>query len=199
MPRIDLLEPYAIRLARQSVRDALMSHGEECVLLHMHHVNEAEHDGVPRCQWCFDSLYKNQHKIDCARCYGTSYEGGVKLALRAWAQFTDAEDQEKIGPHGHYHPVARHMHTEWMPDMWQRDYVARIAAWDSDHRVLEVEGIYVLRAVSNESMRTGNWHGQTSVDNISQRADLYRQPEELPIYKFPLVGQIFPRFDGNPR
>ena len=34
MARLDLIEPYAVRFARQSIRDSLSSHGEEVVLMH---------------------------------------------------------------------------------------------------------------------------------------------------------------------
>lgn len=176
-----------------------MSHGEECVLFHMHHVNEAVKDGVPRCPDCWDAVYKQGDRFDCPNCFGTSFEGGVQSFYRAWALFTDSQDEEDVTKRGFWHPIARSMHTEWMPDLWQRDYVARISEWSVDHRVLEVEGVYVCKEVANESLRTGNAFGQTSRDATSQRADLTRIAEEMPIYQYALIGQKVDRFDGKVR
>jgi hypothetical protein len=199
MPRIDLVEPYAIRLARQSVRDSLMSHGEECVLLHMYHANEVQ-DTVPRCLACYDDVYKQGDRYDCPRCYGTTFDGGVAQAFRAWAIFTDAVDVETFGKRGLWHPIASSVQTEHLPDLWQRDYIIRVARWSQDHRVEEIDGIYVLKQVTNESLRTGGgMKAQTVYDTIAQRAELSMIAENMPIHLYPTVGQRFDRFDGRPR
>lgn len=198
MPRIDLTEPYAIRQARQSVRDSLMSHGEECILLHMYHVNEVQ-DIQPRCPDCYDDVYKQGDRYDCSRCYGTTFDGGVRDAKRAWAIFTDAQDVETFGKRGLWHPIASTVQTEHLPDLWQRDYIVRVARWSQDHRVEEVDGIYVLKQVTNESLRTGAMHAQTVYDTISQRADLSMIAENMPISLYPVLGVQFDRFDGRPR
>lgn len=199
MARIDLPEPYAIRLARESVRDSLRSHGEECVLLHMYHANEVQ-DTVPRCPACYDDIYKQGDRYDCPRCYGTTFDGGVASAYRAWAIFTDANDQETFGKRGIWHPIASTVQTEHLPDLWQRDYIIRVARWTADHRVAEVDGIYVLKQVVNESLRTGGgMKAQTVYDTISQRADLSMIAENMPIHLYPTVGIRFDRFDGRPR
>lgn len=200
MPRIDLVEPYAIRMARQSIRDSLMSHGEECVLFHMYHVNEVDKDiTVARCPVCYDDIYKQGEQFDCPNCYGTTFDGGVMQAWRAWAIFTDANDEETFGKRGFWHPVASSVHTEWQPDLWQRDYVARVAKWSPDHRVMNLDAIYVFKAVNNDSVRTGNRIGQTDFDTVAQRADLQLISADMPIYKYPIEGQIFTRYDGMPR
>ena len=198
MPRVDLVEPYAIRLARQSVRDSLMSHGEECVLLHMYHANEVQ-DTVPRCPACYDDVYKQGDRYDCNRCFGTTFDGGVAQAFRAWALFTDATDAETFGKRGLWHPIASSIQTEHLPDLWQRDYVVRVASWTPDHRVADVDGIYVFKQVVNESLRTGAMRGQTVYDTISQRADLQLIAENMPISLYPVKGVQFDRFDGRPR
>ena len=198
MSRIDLTEPYAIRQARQSVRDSLMSHGEECILLHMYHVNEVQ-DIQPRCSWCFDDVYKQGERYDCDRCYGTTFEGGVAQAYRAWALFTDAVDVETFGKRGIWHPIASSVQTEHLPDLWQRDYIIRVNRWTQDHRVAEVDGIYVLKQVTNESLRTGAMRGQTAYDTIAQRAELSMIADTMPIYLYPTQGVKFDRFDGRPR
>lgn len=198
MARIDLVEPYAIRLARQSVRDSLMSHGEECVLLHMYHANEVQ-DTVPRCPACYDDVYKQGDRYDCNRCFGTTFDGGVAQAFRAWALFTDANDAETFGKRGLWHPIASSVQTEHLPDLWQRDYVVRVASWTPDHRVADVDGIYVFKQVVNESLRTGAMRGQTVYDTISQRADLQLIADNMPISLYPVKGVQFDRFDGRPR
>lgn len=198
MARIDLVEPYAVRLARQSIRDSLMSHGEECVLIHTWHANEGE--GVqPRCPVCWNDIYKQADRFDCDRCYGTTFDLGVKQAYRAWAIFTDSNDDESFGRRGLWHPMASSMHTEHMPDLWKRDFVIRVNRWSPDHRVLEVDGMYVMKQVTNESLRTGNAHGQTNLDNISQIADLDRISDDMPISRFPVIGQRFDRWDNKVR
>ena len=200
MARIDLVEPYAIRLARQSIRDSLMSHGEECILLHMFHPNEVQDDlRYPRCPVCFDDLYSQGAKYDCPNCYGTTFDGGVKDVFRAWAIFTDANDEETFGKRGVWHPVASSIQTEHIPDLWQRDYVVRVGSWTMDHRVESVDSIYVFKGVTNESLRTGNRLGQTLFDTVGQRADLQQISADMPIGKYPFVGQRFDRFDGRPR
>jgi hypothetical protein len=175
-----------------------MSHGEECILVHMYHANEVQ-DKHPRCPACYDDVYKQGDKYDCNRCYGTTFDGGVAQASRAWALFTDAQDVETFGKRGLWHPIASSVQTESLPDLWQRDYIIRVASWTQDHRVDEVDGIYVLKQVVNESLRTGAMRGQTVYDTISQRADLSMIAENMPIYLFPVKGFQFDRFDGKPR
>lgn len=198
MARIDLPEPYAIRLARESVRDSLRSHGEEAVLLHMYHANEVQ-DTVPRCPACYDDIYKQGDRYDCDRCYGTTFDGGVAQAYRAWAIFTDAQDVETFGKRGIWHPIASSVQTEHLPDLWQRDYIIRVNRWTADHRPVEVDGIYVLKSVTNESLRTGAMRAQTVYDTIAQRAELSMIAPNMPIYLFPAKGIRFDRFDGRPR
>lgn len=198
MARIDLIEPYAVRFARQSIRDSLMSHGEECILFKTYHVNE-DQDVQPRCPVCWDDVYEQNQSFDCDRCYGTGFDLGVKHVFRAWAIFTDAQDEEQISSRGYWHPQDCNMQTEHIPDLWQRDYVARISGWTADHRPTGVEGFYVLKQVTNESLRTGNRIGQTSFDNVGQRADVQHIAKEMPICKFPIIGQVFHRYDGRER
>lgn len=200
MPRIDLVEPYAIRHFRQSIRDSLMSHGEECILLHMLHANEVQDNpAYPRCPVCYDDIYNAGDKFDCPNCYGTTFDGGVKDVYRAWGLFTDSNDSETFGKRGLWHPQASSVMTEHIPDLWQRDYVIRVGEWTVDHRVVSVDSIYVFKDVTNESLRTGNMIGQTKFDNVSQRADLQLIASDMPIGKFPVIGVKFNRFDGRDR
>lgn len=198
MARVDLVEPYAIRFARQSIRDSLMSHGEEVVLLHTFHVN-TDQDTAPRCSACWDDIYQANETFDCPTCYGTSFQGGIKSALRAWGIFTDSQDAENVSKRGVWHPQDSNLHTEHLPDLWQRDFVVRVTGWTTDHRPVGVSGIYVMKNVLNESVRTGNRIGQTLFDIVGQRADIQRIAEEMPIYKYPLIGEKFDRYDGKDR
>lgn len=198
MAIVDLPEPYAIRFVRQGVRDSLMKHGEECILLHLYHVPEVQ-DKHPRCPLCFDDIYSQGEKYDCPSCYGTTFEGGIASAYRAWGIFGDAADQETFGKRGIWHPVARTLQTEPFPDMWKRDFVVRVTSWTVDHRPTGVEGIYVFDEVSNETLRTGNHFGHNELHAIGQRADLQKVSDDMPIYKYPVVGRVFDRFDGRPR
>lgn len=198
MTRVDLPEPYAIRQAREAVRDSMRSHGEEAVLLHMYHVNEVQ-DLQPRCPACYDDIYKQGERYDCTRCYGTTFDGGVARAHRAWAIFTDANDAEVFSKRGLWHPVASSVQTEHQPDLWQRDYIVRVAEWTPDHRVKEIDSIYVLKQVVNESLRTGGMHSQTAYDTVGQRCDVQAIAENMPIYLYPVKGVRFDRFDGRPR
>jgi hypothetical protein len=132
-------------------------------------------------------------------CYGTTFDGGISQVWRAWAIFTDANDDETFDKVGLWHPIALSIQTEHQPDLWKRDYVIRVRRWSVDHRVEEIEGIYVLKQVVNESLRTGGMHAQTSYDTLSQRADAQLIAENMPIYQYPTVGVQFARFDGRPR
>jgi hypothetical protein len=164
----------------------------------MYHVNEVPRD-QPRCPVCYDDLYKGSDSSRCTRCYGTTYDGGVAQFARAWAVFTDAQDQEDQDRRGLWHPRPRRIHTEWYPDLWQRDYIIRVPHWSPEHRVMEIDGIYTVKEINNESIRTGNAFGQTSVDALSQRGEIDRVGDQMPIYQFPAVGKIINRYDGNPR
>ncbi|QIG58325.1 hypothetical protein SEA_SKOG_173 [Gordonia phage Skog] len=198
MAKIELIEPYAVRQARQHIRDSLMSHGEEVILLHTYHVNE-DQDKHPRCPACWDDIYEQNSKQDCPTCFGTTFQGGIKQALRAWAIFTDAQDTETTSKRGVWNPREVTMHTEHLPDLWKRDFVVRVNGWTPDHRPTGVAGIWVMREVTNESLRTGNRLGQTSFDIVGQRADMTKLSEDMPIFRYPVVGERFERFDGRPR
>lgn len=198
MARLDLTEPYAVRFAREAILDSFRSHGEECVLLHTYHIDEDENT-QPRCPECFDAVYEQGDKFDCPTCLGTTFQGGIKAAYRAWGLFTDASDAETVGRRGVWHPVARSLQTEHEPDLWQRDYVVRVARWDAGYRVAEVEGVYALKQVSNETLRTGGRHGQTRFDAVGQRADLTRIAETMPVYRYVQPGAAFDRADGRSR
>lgn len=198
MSRVDLPEHYSVHFARQAIKDSLSSLGEECVLIHTYHVNE-DYETQPRCSACFDEIYEQGERHDCPNCYGTGFDKGIKEMWRAWGQFSDTNDSEDIGKRGRWHPQERGLHTECVPDLQQRDFVVRVSRWSADHRVLDIEGIYVLLQVQGESLRTGNQAGQTALNNIGQRSTIQKLSEKMPIYRAPILGQQIPRFDGRER
>lgn len=146
---IKLVESYSVQLARNSVRDSLQSHGEECIALSMYHVN-ADEKIQPRCPICFDDTYK-QPDPQCNYCYGTTFKGGIKYATRMWAMFADTSKVEAIRERGVWVPDAREMQCEAFPLFMERDYVVRVRKWTSDHRPLEIEGYYAIGQVSSET------------------------------------------------
>jgi hypothetical protein len=194
--RIDLPENYAVGFARQAVRNSLQSHGEEVVLLSCYHIN-ADYGSQPRCPECYDDLYQAGEKNDCPTCYGTTFLGGIKDVHRAWAIFTDAADQEDHTKRGVWHPIKRNVHTEYTPDIMEHDFIVRVTSWSTDYRPQGVEGIYVCDVVTNESLRTGNRPGQITLDAVGQRADVERLSEQMPIYRYPIVGTRFERADAT--
>lgn len=199
MPRIDLPEDYSVALLRQSVRDSLMSHGEEAIFLQLYHASVDE--GSPRCPVCYNEAYGQTATPDeCKYCYGTTFNGGVKKAMRCWALFADQDSQEETyGKRGKYNPDTRQVHTEYPPELIQGDIVVRIRKWGTGHRPLEIEGFYSLGAVDPTSLRTGNRFGQAKWDLVGQIAPTNELSTDLAITKYPIIGQKFNRLDGRVR
>ena len=198
MARFDLPEPWAVSMLRESVRDSIRSHGEECILLSMYHVAR-DQDIVPRCPDCYDEVYSSDSRADCTRCWGTSFDGGVLVAARAWGLFTDADNDENFRRDGVWANSNRQLQTEPNPQIWQHDYVVRVQSWTKDYRPLSIEGIYTADVVDVVSLRTGNVPGNTARDNVGQRTALDRVPDDQVIYRYPIIGQRFDRLDGKAR
>lgn len=188
---IKLVESYSVQLARNSVRDSLQSHGEECIALSMYHVN-ADEKIQQRCPICFDDTYK-QPDPQCNYCYGTTFKGGIKYATRMWAMFADTSKVEAIRERGVWVPDAREMQCEAFPLFMERDYVVRVRKWTSDHRPLEIEGYYAIgQGIVRNSIRTGNRFGQWTWDVIGQRANVSELQRNSIICQFPVVNVEFP-------
>ena len=198
MPRVDLPEDWAVGHLRQAVRDSLMSHGEECILLSMYHVAR-DQGTVPRCPDCYDDVYASDSRPDCTRCWGTSFDGGVSVAARSWGLFTDADNDENLRRDGVWANNNRQLQTEPHPELWQHDYVVKVLRWTKDHRPVSIEGVYVTDVVDVVSLRTGNLTGNTERDNVGQRTVLDRVPDDHVIYQYPIIGQRFDRIDGKER
>lgn len=195
MARIDLPEPYAVRMLRESVKNSLQSHGEQCILLAMYHV-VADAGLYPRCNLCFDDVYQQGETYDCPGCYGTTIQGGVKTAARVWGLFTDMQGIEDQDKQGVWTPDRRVLQTEARPELMEHDYVIRVFDWDREGRPTDIEGIYTIDKVDLTSLRTGGVYGQTKRDAVGQRANLSRLQDSHPIYRYPALGKVFNRPDG---
>jgi hypothetical protein len=191
MPRIDLPENYSVSLARQAIRDSLLSHGEECVALQMYHVGQDENK-ADRCPQCFDDIYKQSDISNCTDCYGTTFAGGVKSAVRVWAMFTDHVVAEQVGQNGVWTPDQRDVQIEPFPALTEHDFIVRIRMWDALHKPIEIEGYYGVQQVTRNSLRTGNRFGQWGWDVVGQKATITELQKNSPIYAYPVVGVQFP-------
>jgi len=199
MPRIDLPEDYAVALLRQSVRDSLMSHGEEVIILSLYHVSSDE-GTQPRCPVCYDDVYAQSENQQCTKCWGTTFDGGVRVAARCWALFTDQESQEEsLGKHGVYGPDQRQVQVEYPPELRERDFIIRVRRWASDHTPLEIQGFYILGKPDPTSLRTGNRFGQYEWDYAGTVAPVSEASSSHVITKYPVRGETFARIDGKPR
>lgn len=195
--RIDLYEPYAVKQRRQDVKNSMQQRGEECVVFKMFHPTpDRSH---VKCPACYGEAYSDSKDSRCTRCYGTGIDGGIKQLARAWAMFGDSVADEKIGKRGHWASDSRQMHLEYRPTLLERDYVARVRRWSQDHRPLELEGFYIVGAVTAQSLRTGGRFGQSQTDLIGQIAQVQKVSTSLIINSYPLVGQRIERLDGKPR
>lgn len=188
MAVVKLVEPYAVTQLRKDVRDSLTMAGEECIVLQLFH--PGDDDALP-CGNCGDDVYKSPER-DCPQCYGTMFEGGVRLATRSWALFTDHEVSEQVGARGVYRPDMRHVQLEAFPWLNEHDIVVRVRSWDAAHKPLEVEGCYELTKVTRRSLRTGSRFGQYSWDTVAQLAQLSELDSSVVwIAQYPIVGQVF--------
>lgn len=179
MGRFDYPEQWAVRQARQSVLDSLMSHGEMCIVFQSFH--SSTDPGAERCI-CYDDVYKSQERQYCTICYGTSFKGFKEVA-RVWGIFEDAPRQERQEKRGSWTPDTRRFQTEGLVSLNSGDFVARVSYWDGE-RPLTIEGVYVLGEVRQESLRTGARYGQSYFDVVGQNSTLNRLTDEHPIYKF---------------
>jgi hypothetical protein len=189
-----LVEPFAVTNRRNNIRDALATHGEECVLLQTWHPSDKD---APACRTCGgDDVYHSAGFFNtmsgvCPECFGTTYSGGVRDARRVWAMFSDHVASEDYGKRGVWAGDAREIQCEPFPLLTEHDYVVRVKYWSADHRVNEVDGYYAVQAVTRDSLRTGNRFGQSKWDVIGQRAQISRLQQAVPINNYPIQGVQF--------
>lgn len=198
MPGRRLPEAYSVAYMRSCVKDSLSYLGEQVVLLSMYHVIPDE-GAVDRCS-CYDDVYEGSSSYKCPACYGTTFAGGVKLARRVWAMFTDTSNTEEPGKTGVWNSDKRQVQLEWHPTLMQGDYVLRVppGAWSPDRRTpLAIAGAYRIGEVVLDSLRQGQVQGETPIDIVGQKGTVEHVSEDMPIYAYPAVGHPFERDDGR--
>jgi hypothetical protein len=185
---IKLVEDYAVSQLRKDVRDALTLAGELSVLLNTFHPGEP--DAIP-CPQCGDDIYESP-EADCLSCYGTMFDGGVRVANKVWALYTDKPVPEQDGPRGVFRPDARSVQFEAFPIIAEHDVLVRVRRWGVDGTPSELEGFYMLAVPQRRSLRTGSRFGQHSWDVVGQKAQLSELPSSMKmITNYPVLGRVF--------
>lgn len=188
MAVIKLVEPYAVSQLRKDVRDAMMMTGEQAILLQLYHAGDP--DATP-CPQCGDDIYDSAEE-DCNSCFGTMFDGGVRVAMKVWAVFTDHVAAEQLGKRGTFEPDAREIQLEAFPQAMEHDIVVRVRQWNANGTPAVVQGYYMLQSVQQRSLRTGNRFGQWSWDLVGQKANLGMIPNDITgITEYPVLGQTF--------
>lgn len=188
MAVIKLVEDYAVSQLRKDVRDAMMLAGEQSVLLQLYHPGDP--DTVP-CPQCGDDVYRSP-EIDCPSCYGTTFLGGVRTAMKVWAIYGDKDIAEQVGPRGTWQPDQREVTFEAFPMVTEHDVLARVRSWAADGSVAVLEGYYRLQKLQRRSLRTGSRFGQYTWDVVSQKAQCTELNSDAEaIARYPVLGQVF--------
>jgi len=188
MAVVKLVEDYAVSQLRKDVRDAMVMTGELALVLQLFH--PGDDDTVP-CPQCGDDIYKSP-EADCPSCYGTSFDGGVRQAIKVWTVFGDNVEGEKYGPRGVWQTDNRTIQFEAFPAVSDHDVLVRIEEWSSDGIPLAVKGFYMLQQVVVRSLRTGPRWGQQVADVVGQKAQVWElSPEHKMIRNYPIIGRSF--------
>jgi hypothetical protein len=187
MGEIKLVEDYSVTHLRNDVRDSLMMAGEQSILLQLYHAGDW--DAQP-CVYCGDDLYKSP-EVECQSCWGTMFEGGVRLAMLVWSLYTDRPASEQLAKTGQYRPDAREVQTEAFPLVGEHDIIVRVSSWTSAGVPATVFGFYELQAVQQRSLRTGNRFGQSRLDVVAQKANITKVSENAGITNYPIIGETF--------
>lgn len=193
-------ENYAVSFGYANIKQTYQAIGEELILLRMYHVN-TDSQTQPRCGVCYDDVYKNNEDPNCPYCYGTTFQGGVKEAWRAWGIVDDQNEDEKISKTGVWQNETHQVQTEAHPQLNQNDYMIRIKEWDTNRQEpLEIGSYYKIGPVDPVSVRTGNRFGQTNQDRIAQKFQASLLPRTHVIYNYDIRKEVtFPRYDQQPR
>lgn len=159
MAVVRLPQPYASNHVSMQNFEALQSVGEQIIYLSMFHVN-IDGDTVPRCTDCYDEDYNQQDQYKCPTCFGTTYEGGVKTACRAWAIVGDAQNIEDFSKQGVFNKERVTAQVEITPVTMSNDYIIRVVRWSETNVPLELGDRYIIEDVGVRSVRTGARYGQ---------------------------------------
>ena len=191
MAVVKLTENWAVTQLRNQVRDSLTYHGEQCILLSLYHAfSDPDAEKCPRCT---NDVYLGGENF-CPVCYGTGFNNGVKSAQRVWGLFTDKVVSEQYGQRGEYQPDSREGQFEPFPMLIEHDVVVRVRRWDTSFAPIDVEGFYIIQAVTRDSVRTGSKFGQQTFDVIGQKATLTRLADNVGVTDYPVLGVAFPEF-----
>ena len=185
MAVVRLPQPYANNQQSMHNIEALQTVGEEIIYLSMFHVN-IDGDSVPRCE-NFDGEYGQDSHYRCDNCYGTTYDGGVKEACRAWAVVGDAQNIEDFTRQGVFNKERVVAQVEITPVTMSNDYIVRVTRWSDTHVPLELGDRYIIEDVSVRSIRTGARYGQVyTQDYFGQKTYMSRVDPDHPIQLYPI-------------
>jgi hypothetical protein len=137
-------------------------------------------DGIqPRCPRCYDDDYAENADYECTICYGTTFQGGIKMMGRVWSIISDnTSDAELLRRFGEFQEDDRMVQIEAVPQVYQHDFIVRVQQWGPDHRVVVPGELMELeQAPQPHSLRTGNRFGQAQWDVVgfNTKASLQRQ------------------------
>lgn len=184
MAVIRLPQPYANNHVSMQNMEALQTVGEQVIYLSMYHTNIDE-DTQPRCSECYDEDYNQQDKFRCPTCLGTTFEGGVKLACRAWAIVGDAQNQEDFTKQGVWNRERVTAQLEITPTTMSNDYIIRVVRWSNTNVPLELGDRYIIEDVGVRSVRTGARLGQVPrQDFFGQKTYMSKVDPNHPIFLY---------------
>lgn len=196
MAVIRLPQPYANNHVSMQNMEALQSIGEQVIYLSMYHVN-IDAGVQPRCSECYDEDYDQQDHFKCQTCYGTTFEGGVKVACRAWAIVGDAQNMEDFTRQGVFNKERVTAQLEITPITMSNDYIVRVTKWSNTNVPLELGDRYIIEDVGIRSVRTGARHGQVyRQDYFGQKTYMSRVDPNHPIQLYSIsLTEPMPRAD----
>lgn len=199
MAVIRIPQPYTSAWIANSTREALMTVGEECILLHTYHVYD-DLETQPRCG-CFNSAYEQSARWDCPHCYGTTFLGGIKDSYRVWAVFSDHPMDETYSKQGMWTADDRSVQIEAEPAIMRHDFLIRVMQWDNLHNPLSYGDRYIVGEVNQLTLRTGDQYGQQNnhADSYGQKANLHRLPPGHPLQQYTVPLGPVARIDNFPR
>lgn len=199
MAVIRLPQPYANNHVAMQNMEALQTVGEQIIYLSMFHVN-IDGENHPRCTDCYDPDYNQQDQFKCPTCYGTTYEGGVKVASRAWAIVGDAQNIEDFTRQGVFNKERVTAQLEITPVTMSNDYIIRVTKWSNTNVPLELGDRYIIEDVGVRSVRTGARHGQVyRQDYFGQKTYMSKVDPNHPIQLYPVsLTDPVPRLDEPP-
>jgi len=198
MAVIRLPQPYANNRVAMQNFEALQSVGEQVIYLTMFHVN-IDGDTHPRCP-NYDPDYNQDDHFKCPLCYGTTYQGGVKVACRAWAIVGDAQNQEDFSKQGVWNKERVTAQIEITPTTMTNDYIIRVSQWSNTNVPLVLGDRYILEDVGVRSVRTGARLGQVArQDFFGQKTYMSKVDPNHPIQLYPVDLTVpMPRLDEPP-